>query len=140
MDYNNETRCLLNLNRLVFDTIHFSRRGFKNDNDLNLQLEAHISQKSEQDIYRVSLILKGEKCDEYNFEIGLTGFFSFTSNEIDEEQKQTLISKNTLAILMPYLRSQVSLLTAQPETDCVVLPPLNINNIVDNSNSHKKTF
>ena len=28
---------------------------------------------------------------------------------------------------MPYLRSQVSLLTAQPEVECVVLPAFNVN-------------
>lgn len=35
------------------------------------------------------------------------------------------------AILMPYLRSEVSLLTAQPETDCVVLPVFNINKMLE---------
>jgi hypothetical protein len=35
---------------------------------------------------------------------------------------------------MPYMRSQVSLLTAQPEMDCVVLPAFNINSIVNDKN------
>ena len=48
-----------------------------------------------------------------------------------EEMKNTLISKNTVAILMPYLRSQVSLLTAQPEVECVVLPAFNINKMLE---------
>ena len=45
--------------------------------------------------------------------------------------KNNLVSKNTVAILMPYLRSEVSLLTAQPNTDTVVLPVFNINNMID---------
>jgi hypothetical protein len=28
---------------------------------------------------------------------------------------------------MPYIRSEVSLLTAQPETECFVMPVFNIN-------------
>ena len=32
---------------------------------------------------------------------------------------------------MPYLRSEVSLLTAQPEVECVVLPPFNINKMME---------
>lgn len=33
---------------------------------------------------------------------------------------------------MPYLRSEVSLLTAQPETESVILPVFNVNNMIDN--------
>ncbi len=36
------------------------------------------------------------------------------------------------AILMPYLRSELTLLTAQPDTDSVVLPPFNINKMFKN--------
>lgn len=40
--------------------------------------------------------------------------------------------KNSVSILMLYLRSEVSLITAQPETECVVLPPFNINEMLKN--------
>lgn len=39
---------------------------------------------------------------------------------------------DTVAILMPYVRSQVSLITAQPEVECVVLPPFNIVEMLKN--------
>ena len=42
-----------------------------------------------------------------------------------------LYQKNSVAILMPYLRSEISLLTAQPETETVVLPVFNINRMMD---------
>lgn len=45
---------------------------------------------------------------------------------MDEELRRTLINENAVAIIMPYIRSQVSLITVQPEVDCVVLPPFNI--------------
>ena len=138
MENNIDAKSILNLDRLVFDTIQFSRKGFKNDNALEIQLEANISQKNEQEVYRVSLLLKGDKPEEYNFEICLTGYFSFDCKDnLKEEQKQILVSKNTLSILMPYLRSQVSLLTAQPEMDCVVLPPFNIGGMVDGNSGSK---
>lgn len=56
---------------------------------------------------------------------------------MDENEKNELISKNAVAIIMPYMRSQVSLLTAQPEVDCVVLPPFNINNMLKEDNLDK---
>ncbi len=42
-----------------------------------------------------------------------------------------MVTKNAIAILMPYLRSEVSLLTAQPGIECVVLPAFNINKILE---------
>ncbi len=64
-------------------------------------------------------------------EINLVGFFSFDNEEVlDESKKNDLISKNAVAIMMPYLRSEVSLLTAQPGVECVVLPPFNINKMM----------
>lgn len=127
-----DVRSVLKMNRLVFDKIAFDRLGFKNDNPLTHALEARFAKNIKDDVYRVTLILKGEKEDEYTFEISLTGFFSFSGDEeVDDETKNELISKNAIAIIMPYLRSQVSLLTAQPEVDCVVLPPFNINKMME---------
>lgn len=41
--------------------------------------------------------------------------------------------QNAVAILFPYIRSQISLLTAQPETTPIVLPPLNIAQLVEDA-------
>lgn len=124
-------KSVLNMNKLVFDKIEFDRQGFKNQNQPSYSIETHFAKNQQENIYRVTLILKCDKKDEYTFEISLTGYFSFDSQEeMDENEKNELISKNAVAIIMPYMRSQVSLLTAQPEVDCVVLPPFNINNML----------
>lgn len=122
----------LNLDKLVFDKIHFERIGFKNDNQLNYSFESNVAKKNDAEIYRVTLIYKATKESEYYMEISLTGFFSFDNEqEISDELKNHLVNVNAIAILMPYLRSQISLLTAQPEVDCVVLPPFNINSMLE---------
>lgn len=123
---------VLKLDRLVFDKIEFKRLGFRNDNKIELEIKSNISQKKDADIYRITLILNGNKPNEYSFEISLTGFFSIENNQdITEELRNDLVSKNAIAILMPYLRSEVSLLTAQPGMDCVVLPAFNINKMLE---------
>lgn len=123
---------VLKLKKIVFDKIEFNRIGFRNDEDFNLEIQSSIAKKKDKD-YRITLSLKGIKEKEYNIEISISGFFSIDLAEcVDEEFKNTLVTKNTVAILMPYLRSQVSILTAQPDVECVVLPPFNINNMVDN--------
>ena len=132
MQNNDGIRSVLKLDRLVFDKIEFKRLGFKNSNEIEFEIKSNISQRQDADIYRVILVLNGNKPDEYSFEIGLTGFFEIENNqEVSEELKKNLISKNAVAILMPYLRSEVSLLTAQPGTECVVLPPFNINKMLE---------
>lgn len=126
-----DARSVLKLEKLVFDKLLFERKGFSSENNFEFNMESQISKRSNEEIYKVTLILHGKKPDEYIMEISLTGFFSFgTDASISDEDKRELISKNTLAILMPYLRSEVSILTAQPEVECIVLPPFNINNLM----------
>ena len=133
-----EIKSVLNMEKLVFDKISFERKGFKNQNQIKYAVETRIAQHQEKEIYRVTLVLKGDKEEEYDFEISLTGFFTFSDGaEVDEQMKKTLINNNTVAIMMPYMRSQVSLLTAQPDMDCVVLPAFNINKIVNNDEGDK---
>lgn len=120
------------MDKLVFDKISFNRKGFKNKNQVKYSIESRIAQHQDEEIYRVTLVLTGDKEEEFDFEISLTGFFTFDESAmVDEETKKVLIGTNTIAIMMPYMRSQVSLLTAQPGMDCIVLPAFNINNIVN---------
>lgn len=125
---------VLHLNKLVFDKITFKRIGMKNEKKIDFGLNIDIAKKQGEDQYKVTLGLKGEKQEEYLLEIVLSGYFCFDTNkELDDTIKQTLINENAVAIMMPYLRSQVSLLTAQPDVDCVVLPPFNIVNMMKNN-------
>lgn len=122
----------LKLIKLVFDKIEFKRLGFQNESEVTYGIRSNISQKQGTDIYRITLVLNGNKPDEYTFEISLTGFFAIEDcPNITQELKNDLVSKNAIAILMPYLRSEASLLTAQPGMECVVLPPFNINKMLE---------
>ena len=120
---------VLTLTKMVFDKIEFERKGFKNENELKFRLQVQIG-KNRNSAYKVTLVLEGDKKDEYELQISLTGFFEIqNSDELSDRTEQALIEKNAVAILMPFLRSEVTLLTAQPETDSVVLPTFNINKL-----------
>lgn len=120
----------LNLQKLVFDRIQFDRKGFKNTQELKFDLQVQIG-LNENDIHKVTLVLNGTKQDEYDVVISLSGFFKF-EGQVEDKAGQDLINKNAVAILMPYLRSELTLLTAQPDTDSVVLPPFNIHKMFGN--------
>ena len=120
---------VLTLTKMVFDKIEFERKGFKNENELKFRLQVQIG-KNRNSAYKVTLVLEGDKKDEYELQISLTVFFETqNSDELSDSTVQALSEKNAVAILMPYLRSEVTLLTAQPETDSVVLPTFNINKL-----------
>lgn len=123
---------ILILKKMIFDRIEFDRKGFKNTKELKFELQIQIG-LDKNDTYKVTLVLNGTKPEEYNLVISLSGFFQVEGQEkLEEKMVPDLIKKNAVAILMPYLRSELTLLTAQPDTDSVVLPPFNINKMFEN--------
>lgn len=119
------------LQKMVFDRIEFDRKGFRNTEEIKFELQVQIG-FSEDNTYKVTLVLNGTKPEEYNIVISLSGFFNVEGQEeLEDKTVQDLINKNAVAILMPYLRSELTLLTAQPDTDSVVLPPFNINKMLE---------
>lgn len=96
--------------------------GMRNENELEISFSVSIGTSiSDQDMKKVSVKITGEKRDEYSFEIQASGYFSYEGSA-----EESIIQQNAVAIVMPYIRSEVSLLTAQPGIEPVVLPPFNI--------------
>lgn len=118
------------LKKIIYDKIEFDRKGFKNDNELKCNLQVQIGM-NEEEIFKVTLDLNGEKSEEYDIQIVVSGYFTINhSQDLENDVIRDLINKNSVAILMPYLRSELTLLTAQPDTDSVVLPAFNINKML----------
>ena len=117
---------VLILDKLVYDEFNFKRLGFKNDNNLDLDLNGNYGKLEDSDRYRVKLLVEGKKKDEYTLSVGISGFFRVNPN-VDKELEKELISRNAVAILLPYLRSEVSILTSQPEMDSVILPIVDVS-------------
>ena len=123
----------MRLVKLMFDQIHFERRGDQSDHELKTHIRIKIGEKKNAP-YIVNLKIEGEKEDEYFFSMSLIGFFEFNSTDMEDTTKRVLLSRNAVAILMPYMRSQISLLNAQPNLTPVVLPVFNINKMIDKQN------
>lgn len=132
---NMENNCILKLNHLLFDEITFNRVNFKSKNDLQVEFGFSFN-KREYGEFVSSIRIIGTKKDEYNFVVRASGYFQISEAVEDSD---ILIQQNAIAIVFPYIRSQISLLTAQPEVDPVILPPMNIAKMVKESieNQHK---
>lgn len=122
--------CVLSLSSLVVDEIRFNRLGLKNDNDFEFSFSINIGvNKSDPTDKRVTVRITGAKKDEYSLEIAVSGFFYFEGDANDE-----IVTQNAVAIVMPYIRSQLTLLTSQPGMEPVVLPPFNIVELLKQMN------
>lgn len=107
--------------KIVDGIVHLSR------NSIGKNVE-----KLEPDGYKCSLALKMTDEEETTLlEIIVSGIFDFKS-ELNQAQKDVIITKNTMAILFPYLRAQVTLMTSQPDIQPVVIPAININALLQN--------
>lgn len=123
---------VLKLNNLVFDSLSFKREDFHSEQPLETKFSFRFLSEQDQNIV-VSVRVEGEKSGEYHFRVQISGYF-----ELDEQanKRDVLIRQNAVAILFPYLRSQVSLLTTQPGVEPVILPPLNIAKMVEQAISN----
>lgn len=127
-----DENCVLTLEDLVFDKVSFARKNFKSEKEPEFSFEISVGKKNNEEIYKVTIIMFVKKEKEYEIEISLSGFFSINTNALDDNADiPELISKNTVAILMPYMRSELSLLTAQPGMECIVMPPINVNAMME---------
>lgn len=122
---------VLKMEHIVFDRIQFNRVGFrKADDGVSFKARTKVDDGGNGH-YRVTLNIQAEKSEEYKVEVQITGYFTIDEND---PQKDVLLNKNAVAILFPYVRSELSLLTAQPETDPIVLPVMNISAMLDKAN------
>ena len=129
-----DEECALILEKMVFDKISFVRKGFSSNSEPTFSLQINTGKNENNNIYQVTVILFVEKEKEYDIEISLTGYFNINiKTGIDEEMFFDLINQNAVAILVPYIRSQLSLITAQPEMECLVMPPINVEAILNRS-------
>nr|WP_325305115.1 Preprotein translocase subunit SecB [uncultured Dysosmobacter sp.] len=126
---NAENNCVLKLDHLVFDEIAFNRVNFRSENDLSVEFGFNFEER-ENGEFVASIRVIGTKEDEYTFVVRASGYFRL---EDHVEDRKTIIQQNAVAIVFPYIRSQISLLTAQPEVEPVVLPAMNIAQMVEDA-------
>ena len=102
--------------------------------NLLLNVEKNI-EYVESNTMNVNIIISVfEKSKEYPFylRINLTGMFIIipSENNINYE-------KNAIAILFPYIRSIITNITSQANVQPLILPPININKLIEDNINNK---
>lgn len=120
---------------LKIEDIYFSNFEFENKRKIgptNLRVTNHVEHVSDENIENVIVtteILSDKK--DFRLFLKTVGKFSLQDKQITEDLKHEILYKNTLAIMFPYIRSEITLLTAQPGLNPILLPALNMNTLAD---------
>ena len=138
MESKEETRGVkstLQMEHIVFDRINFQREGFRQaDKEITFRILVAVDAKPDE-ISTVSLTVEAKKEGEYTALVKATGYFRFIGDKSDSDD---LLHKNAVAVLFPFVRSELSLLTAQPETEPLVFPVLDINAVVEQARQEQQ--
>ncbi len=130
-DIINKSASELKSKKIYFESMSFRRDVIQPDN-LKTKVNRNIMSLGD-DEYKVALSIEIKSLNNsFELQVTIVGIFEIKSDSISEELKNSVISKNTVAILFPYLRTQITLLTAQPDLKPIVLPAININALLDN--------
>lgn len=86
----------------------------ENDTRMEVNLEVRIFEQAEEKNYPFEML------------IDITGFFAITNNNEKIDYKP-----NAVAILYPYVRAIVSTYTANANVPPLILPPINVNKLLN---------
>ena len=117
---------------LKIKNIYFSELSFRRDENIEKTLEiTHSIDVKYEDVLKDSIkvsIIYSSKAKNSLFEtkVVINGRFELTNYEnFDDDTIESLLKINTIAILVPYLRSQVVLLTSQIGINPIQIPIIN---------------
>ncbi len=126
MEKINEAKCILVLKQAIIDKLSFER--FSDDvckiDDEGQMTFSHSVNQIEEFTFKVSLGISIIAESKYDIKAQISGIFKLSEDSVLGKK---ILANNTVAILFPYLRSQLTLLTSQPGFEPVILPVMNIN-------------
>lgn len=119
---------VLKLERLYFENIQYKR-------DINLPVAPNgyemnftreVTESAEEDHFRVGLTANVHSQKDNSVLLTVTIIGDFICQCADKAFKNRLINENAIAVLFPYIRSQITLISTQPDSTPIIIPPVNI--------------
>ncbi len=79
-----------------------------------------------------------DKKDSRKIKVVITGYFSFRDDVKTEEEKRKYLGVNGAAMLFPYLRTTVSMITVLDKSEAILFPTLNFVELMELSEEDDK--
>ena len=125
--------CKIQMLDLYFSKFDFKQERGTDSKEYNTSFQIEYAINSEDDT-KVRVIVDTTVTNEAQsivLNVQTVGIFKVDKLDMDEATYEHLIKANTVAIIFPFIRSQVSLLTTQPGMMPVMIPPINLNALVE---------
>lgn len=126
--------CKIQMLDLYFSKFDFKQERGTDSKEYNTSFQIEYAVNSEDDT-KVRVVVDTTVTNEVQsvvLNVQTVGIFKVDKLDIDDATYEHLIKANTVAIIFPFIRSQVSLLTTQPGMMPVMIPPININALIEN--------
>ena len=126
--------CKIQMLDLYFSKFDFKQERGTDSKEYNTSFQIEYAVNSEDDT-KVRVVVDTTVTNEAQsivLNVQTVGIFKVDKLDMDEATYEHLIKANTVAIIFPFIRSQVSLLTTQPGMMPVMIPPININALIEN--------
>ena len=125
--------CKLQMNELYFSKYDFVQTREDNDTEYetSFQIEYAVNNQNASK-FRIKINTRVKnKTESVLLNLETIGVFTVDKEGVTDDICDHLIKVNTVAIMFPFIRSQISLLTTQPGLEPILLPPININALMD---------
>lgn len=116
----------LKMNNLYFSSCSVEHEKQIQNGEYKADLQRKVLKTVDHE-YDVELQLTVKKSD---LEVSVIAKAHFIYEAESYENEEEIIKSNTVAIMFPFIRSQVTLLTTQPGMTPIVLPPINTTRMV----------
>lgn len=124
----NKMKSNLRMEKFYFSKCSIERNEVVEDGKYDIELQKKIV-PLENHRYKVELKTEVRKGD---MELNIVAIALFVFDAQDYSKEADIIKANTVAIMFPFVRSQVTLMTSQPGMSPVVIPTINTTKFVEN--------
>lgn len=136
----NNTECKIQMLDLYFSKYSFSQeRNKKIEEEYSTSFNINYAENNDDDSkIKVTIDTSvSDKGGELVLELQAVGIFNIEKENTEKSIYEHLVQVNTVAIMFPFIRSQISLLTTQPGIKPIMLPPINLNALIDSNNNEE---
>lgn len=127
------SECKLKLLDLYFSKFDFAMTRNNDGTDYNTSFNVEYA-KNSKDESQVKITVNTSLSNATNsvvLNLQTIAHFEIDKEGIEDSVADQLIKLNTVAIIFPFIRSQISLLTTQPGMAPIIMPPININALME---------
>lgn len=138
-----KSESMLRFRDYVVESVEFKSNFKFSGEEKDLEFDINSNYQFEGDKFILALDLEifpnpEENDYPFNMKVSVIGLFDVKS-EASEKEKIDFAEKNSIAILFPYLRSLVSVYTANSNIGTTILPPINVVKYLQDKKAKKRT-